>query len=356
MKTQPYVQLSPENAAKLIANSLPNEIEKNISKLTFEQIGAAIQELNEHTASDWQEKIQAAIAGLNQRPQLESAGKHLTLPQLIALIDSVLKVDNKHHWKLSPLLVGMPHANFLEFMMHARDEQLQIFKDEGVTEPVQHHLTTLSHDMTWKIMDEGQKIAAFEKSLEILDTSLLNHSDIDQLHRTIDKHTAFFQQLYAISVKALSIAWNTPRIDLIESLNKVKDGCQKYIIYLTGEPQKTAGLHEKITQRLFEIYGNPADTKNPESLQDSEPAFEALVKFSIWYLRDYWELGLLPQVKNIKELDLENHPEQEHAKQREKLFAEARNHLEKIGLATVADLKKNLIFSRKTLQEYIQSR
>ena len=93
-------------------------------------------------------------------------------------------------------------------------------------------------------------------------------------------------------------------------------------------------------------------------MKDDEPAVEGLVKFSVWYLKDYWELGLLPGVEKQADLDIdmEKHTEAERAEYREKLFTLARDTLDQVGLSTVGDLKNAFIFSKQTLQEYINQK
>ena len=81
-----------------------------------------------------------------------------------------------------------------------------------------------------------------------------------------------------------------------------------------------------------------------EALHDEDPACDALVKFSVWYLQDYFELGLLPEVTNEAELDRDPQRYRELARQR----------LHRLGLKTVGDLKRAGIFSRATLAEHVK--
>jgi hypothetical protein len=89
-------------------------------------------------------------------------------------------------------------------------------------------------------------------------------------------------------------------------------------------------------------------------MKDNTPALEALVKFNVWYIKDYREVGLLPQLDATHIPTL--FPEQEDLKHREQLFKIAESNLEKIGLHTLADLKTERIYSKKALIEYIKKR
>src|SRR5262249_20909592 len=101
-------------------------------------------------------------------------------------------------------------------------------------------------------------------------------------------------------------------------------------------------------------YGAPNDAS---SVNDDEPALEALVKLSLWYPQDYWQVGLLPQVTDpqLFEREGEISPEQRQALL-ERLLEMARANLEKVGLHTAKDLKLAGICSQATLQEYLEGR
>ena len=205
-----------------------------------------------------------------------------------------------------------------------------------------------------------EEIDSFDQRLDLIKVEELSRIAILELNKQIDKFSIDFNALHERANKALAIAWNTNRLDLIESFSKVKDSCQKYTAYGIGEPKTlraaATGLYGKLDQSLFAVFGDPKDPSDLEALKETEPAMEALVKFSVWYLKDYWEMGLLPSVTNQEDLDLnmEQHTETERAAYREKLFNEVKKNLQKIGLFSVSDLKKAHIFSKKTLHEYIE--
>ncbi len=359
MKAPDFQKCTLESALQYVKNAHPDDIESNIANMTIEQISNVIININEKNDDKWREKTKAIILGLNKRPQLEAAGKTISVKQTLELINNILQIEDKHHWKLSPLLVGLPHETFSEIILQATDNQLHIFQHEGVTEPVQHHLTTLTHEMTRIIEKMELEIDTSDMEIENIDPSNLGRDDVFEYIHKIDTFGSTFQRLFFQTNQALSIAWNTKRLDVIENLNKIKDSCQKYSIYGLGCPRSpnavATGLYAKLENKLFLIFGDPENPSDFEALNDDEPAIEALIKLSVWYLKDYWKIGLLPSVKNISELDvdMEKHSESERAKHREKLFAEAKNNLKALGLSTLNDLKDNYIFSRLTLEEYI---
>lgn len=306
------------------------------------------------------EKLKAIIRALNQRPELETIGNSLNTQQFITLVESVLELNDKNHWKLSPLLVGMSHETFYDAFSKLKEKDLAVFKVESVTEPVQHHLTMISHKMNGEIEHIVKELSAFEKSIVDSDPQKLLMNDVQALIEQIEHFSQKLLNLIDISKKALSIAWNTHRVDLIETFNRIKDSCQKLTLLGIGKPstlsEPRTGLYDKLYQHLFQIYGDPLNNTDPETLLDTEPAMEALVKFSIWYLKDYWEIGLLPTVKHLEDLDVEHSSEQERIQFRENLFNQAKENLSKIGLNTVLDLKTHFIFSKGTLQEFIREK
>lgn len=349
-----------EEFSVFISKISPNELELVISSMSNEQLKLTFQQMNKNLDPKWKLKTRSAILGLNNRPQLEIAASALSVDQMIELIDKTLQVEDKHHWKLSPLLVGLSFEVFKQLLLQASDFQLQVLQHEGVTEPVQHRLTILSHEMSNQIKEIERELDLLDEEIEQLDINTLSREDVFELQHRFEIYAKFFENKIQCANKALAIAWNTNRLDLIESLNKIKDSCQKYNLYGIGQPHSqessATGLYKKLEGKLFSVYGKPDENMDREALYDSEPAIEALVKFSLWYLRDYWEIGLLPTICNVEDLDvdLQKYSETERVLHREKLFKEAKENLEKIGLKTVLDLKNAYIFSKKTLQGYIQ--
>lgn len=362
MKVPNFPSCTVEEVIAFANQGSSSQIESNISKMSHEQIIACVQAVDQLRDKDWKAKLKAIALGLNERPDLEAVGSVLSTDQFIELINSCLQVEDKHHWKLSPLLVGMNNESFSTILDHLNDDQLQVFKDEGVTEPVQHQLTTLSHQMEREIEKGENGIDLLYERVDRFNPEEIGLYDVREVIKEIELFQEFFELLYSKSNKALAIAWNTKRLDLIESLNKVKDACHKFVLYGLGARanghETSSGLYHLLEEKLFEIYGNSLDPNDTEAVRDQEPAVEGLVKLSIWYLRDYWDIGLLPEVadKESLDLDLEKHSETERVKYREELFSKAQTNLATIGFTTVKDLKTHYIFSKKSLQEYIQEK
>jgi len=335
----------------------PDEFRSKCTLLDTDEIPFVFQEIRTSPSM-----VLALVSGLQERPQLESLGKEITSDRLLDLFDTCLALDHKEHWKLSPLLVGVPHGIFLELLMSASEEQISMLKHESVAKPVQHHLTTLTHDMRNRIEDVTHQLNRLESHIVTVDVEEISRREIAELSLQIEDTGYLYEEIIEILNRILAIVWSTNRTDLIEMLTIEKESCQRILAKGVGHPKKgnrhPTGLFSLLNEKLNSVYGNPLDMEDIEALNGNEPASEALVKLSVWYLRDYWDLGLLPQIKKLENLDLDMqfHTEEERKEYRENLFQEVENNLERIGLSTVKDFKKNMIYSKKILQKFIKEK
>lgn len=338
------------------------EILEEIPLLDVPKLKLLIEQARTCEKKRGQKLAEAAVVKTEDRKKLAEIADAFSSSQLLNLLSTVLMIDNPHHKKLYPLLVGTDSKHFSEILELANDTQLHILQHEGVSEPVQHHLSTLAHAMMQRIEVLCDEIDLFDQKLNQLSVNEICREDALELRYQITLFSEFFDYNFTLANRALAIAWNTDRLDLIEQFNKVKDYCNKYNCYGIGsedlEKGIATGLFQKLEQQLFSLYGNRDLTNDPDALSDNDPAVEALAKLGIWYLADYWKLGLLPLIEKEEDLDLDlsKHSETERAKYREKLFSTVHDHLKLQNLETVRDLKKACIFSRKSLEEYFTNR
>ncbi len=253
----------------------------------------------------------------------------------------------------------MPREVFLDVLLLIDRELLAILQQEGGTEPLQHQLNIFVHEVTYYLEVLTQKLRQLEIAIDAINPKALTHKDIEEVHHQINIFAKSITDTITQISSALALAWNSNREDLIDALSFQKECWQKYDTLVIGTPRfetgPASGLYARLEDRLNTIFCNPEDPNDMEALHDDEPAIEALVKFSIWYLHDYWEIGLLPKIKSAKELDLDQkkHSDRERSDYRGALFSEAQKNLEQFGLKTVRDLKDSQIFSREMLQEFI---
>jgi len=132
--------------------------------------------------------------------------------------------------------------------------------------------------------------------------------------------------------------------------------CQKALILVVGQPrtptEPPTGMYEFLERHLKEVFGHPSD---PDVLKDEDSPLEALGKFSIWHLEDYWDAGLLPKIANKEGLHLDplEFSEETCENHRRKLLLEVQNNLETLGLTNVGAFKAAGLWSPKLFKEYV---
>lgn len=357
-----YVDLStakPMEIAEMFIDMSNEEIRLATAQLTPEQLSAAISHLNEKTTPYWKGKTRAIILGLSNPEQLEIAGRYLSVPQILDFFESNLLIREDNFNKLLAILVGISHQTFGQLLSEISDYQLQVLLQTSFSEPLQHQLTVFSHEMNNKYLILSEALNKIYRDIENISMENIGRNELIDLKNRINDISLEFSSGLEKMKNALKIAWNTHRSDLIESLNAIKDKYFHTLYNFIGHPetaQGATGLYELLNAHINSVFGNPYDLNDPESLSNGEPSIEALVKFSIWYLKDYWEIGLLPHIKSEDELELDSisHNEQERVEYRDKLFSEVQTNLEKLHLNTLWDLKKAHIYSKKALSEFIQ--
>jgi hypothetical protein len=266
--------------------------------------------------------------------------------------------NNLPHWKLAPILVGTAPALFSHLIYNASPADLNLLKQEVFTEALQHHLTLMTHEIVQQIPELSLQMDSLEQEITQLNLDDISSSQIASLTSRIEQTAKNFQSSLEKINKLQLLIWNTDRLDLIEKLSTSKEIAQKIILSKVGYPKtdtvSSTGLFAYLEAKLSRVFEGFKSEQNIETLQDDEPSMEALVKFSLWYLKDYWDIGLLPRIKRPADLDQQSDElSREHPNSRENLYHEVHANLAKIDLKTVGDLKLHKIFSKATLIEYI---
>lgn len=341
------------------ANQWPIEKWRDIiPKLSPDQIALILPLATpEQDLISWKDKTHAVIEILKTPQQLEAVGRAVSFEQIYEILSWITENRDLNQVKLFPLFVGISQELFFMLLMQASSAQQLLLKQESISEPIQHHLTLLTHALSTTSESQNQTFSNLEMQLESLNLAIMTPEQISEQENVIEflRETCLNTQL--VSSKALAIAWNSNRTDLIEKLSSIKEQSQKLSNLAIGHPKlqdfPATGLYAILENRLNSVFND----ENNIPLSEDEPALEALVKFSIWYINDYWEVGLLPQISTTEKLQLnsESVTEQEQIDYRKDLFAIVEKNLEKIGLLTLKDLKKNKIYSKAALKNFIQS-
>lgn len=293
----------------------------------------------------------------NENSSLEILGKALTPQEFIDIL-AHLESNNLPTSKLASLLVGLPSGVFAEALFSAPQKILAPLKGEGLMEPLEHHLTLFTHECMNRVQKCQEQTDALYEEINRLDIQRISSEIFDTFQTKFQIIIgAYYSILEAIN-KGLSIIWNAGRIDLIEKLMTLKETIHFELkMPLKGESRQTAGmLPLYLEERLGKVYASANDSFSVQ-LQDDDLASDGLAKLSVWYLKDYWELGLLPSIKNIEVIDKTHSEANEKANlhQQQELYNLVQSNLKRIGIHTVGDLKKARIYSKEALKKYIAS-
>lgn len=340
----------------------PAQFQEEISKLTLEQFPIVLANLNHDKDLRWQQKIRAILIGLEKNEQLEALGKAMTLPQALEILKATGELDSVYHLKLLPIMVGLPHRVFEEIALTATNEQLLVLKHEAITEPIQHHLTVLLHEWAKNIEAHSTILHSLLKEISNFELKDITKTSLDGIKSMLASVSDFYSTMVDKINKALAIAWNTNRSDLIEKFTALKDSSLKYNSVVIGSPKTndtpSTGMYALLDKRLDSVYsngeGNSQDIK--DTLDDDDPAIEGLSKLGLWYLQDYWSIGLLPGIEKIELLQEEDVPEtdKEAIRLKERLYFLTVESLQNLGLVKIKDLKEKGIFSKSMLIDFIR--
>lgn len=329
----------------------------NILNVSRDQMARIIPLINSTNDPDsWKDKIHIVVTTFNTLEQLESFSRASSFEQIYEAISWIIDNKDKNQAKFYPLFVGMSHENFLMLLLHGSGDHVAVLKQESISEPVQHHLTLLTHTLTSALEIQNQLFNNLERQIGALDKTSIDSDLIDNLNAGIQALLNSCKGTELVTSKALLLAWNSNRSDLIEKLSQIKEHAQKLEKLGVGQPKSSDALSTGLYTLIDKALDNVFRDEQGEVIDDNEPALEALVQFSIWYIKDYWEVGLLPHINDAQELELDysSATEAEQIKHRTVLFETVKNNLEKIGLKTLKDLKENQIYSKAALEIYIK--
>lgn len=300
------------------------------------------------------------ILKTRSKAELEELGGSLNLEQIHKILDFIHQKDKETVEKLMPLLVGMSSNTFYGLLSEITQTELELLKEIGPTEALQHKLTLFLHD--WKLnLDKFSTIfEEIKKEIEDLSLENLHKKEIFSIKGKIDTLGDQIEDGVHTLNNALLIAWNTKRVDLIENLSHLKDQFLRLNASYVGNPkyndQVSSGLYKILEEKLDQVYSLKESKEKLLLLSGNVPAIEALATLGIFYLEDYWKLGLFSEIPTLKELRqiLRKKNHEEKSLFLEELMDKAEKKLKTLGLTNVDSLKEANIFSKNMLSEYIQ--
>lgn len=339
---------SPEAYAHLVAQSTPEQFNEALPHFSLPELAdcfVLLQQNKESVQGD--EKLKHLFQYLCSEKKLRPLGENLTLEKFLSILNFLTHHSSVQE-RLSDILVGLQPQVFSSALLFFQTEQLALFKDDRLLEPLQYHLTQFVHEGEALYRKINDQIEQFEENLRFVKPEELTEDTLHELIIPIDAYRTQLLQILEKVSTALSIAWNTDRIDLIEKLSNMNEKLQHQLTHIVGHPASenfpSSGLYLELKNSLSMIYDS--------SLQDDDASVEGLTRLSIWHLKDYWALGLLPEIHQLE--DLEVSPNQEGMEPHH-LFSDVQKRLEQLKIGTVGDLKRENIFSKPLLKNYIEA-
>lgn len=320
-----------------------------MEKKRSKQLSPLLQAATSHRhPADWREKLRSLVETTSSRSALETLGEELNVEQTLELIDWALEKDTSAAREaIGALFAKLKQSIFCNVLLETTPSQLDFLKRDSSVETIQHHLSQLSHELKERFVLFCDKVVHESGRLDTLDLSQLRSEDIDILHHSLDEIAKEGRDIIHLTSVALALAWNTNRTDIIQELSHTKELCEQCLIRDVGNPTieeaQSSGLWHVLKAKLDSVFSDMDTQGSLTLMKDSDFALEALVKFSVWHIRDYCEVGLIPHAdKDIP------------AERRDNLFALAERNLSKLGLKTLLDLKREKIYSKRALMEFIQ--
>jgi len=322
----------------------------NIDSLSCEEIKELVTSLVNDP--ECKEKTKEVFSAISDHDRLEVVGEATSVIQMICILDTFSCGEQYHHPKLSPVIVGLRPKIFAELLTVVDDHQMEVLKHEAMAEPIQYQLSHLFEVMSQEETSFTRELQALKRQISTLEVSTLTTTQLRKLTNDLADASKNIDDALRKIDRALILAWNTDRPDLVDNFTQLKEYYHNDNRIGLGHPaanqRPASGLYATLDSQLTEVYGNDDDDK---------PTIEALAKLSIWYLKDYWDIGLLRSISDDEKKLLSGSEEDPNTReQREHLRQKALEALAQRGLSCVGDFKKAKIFSKPMLAELIQKR
>lgn len=296
------------------------------------------------------EKLDLLLKLFENTQQLESLGAILSARQFVQVL-SVLIERNDFQKSLPHLLAGLPESSFSSSLNYLDAAHLDLLKHKSLLEPLQYHLMQVVHEGESLFEKCAMEIEKYQIGLKDIQVQDLSCEDLQQMINLIDEIRIPLLDYLERTNAALSIAWGTEQVDLIEKLSTIHERVHnllaQYVGHRSSDLLPRTGLYRELHTALSNIF----DT----ALKDEDRSVEGLTRLRIWHLQDYWDLGLLPQISNPRELDLDSDKTADKLNpfNHSLLFSQIQKQLELLKIGTIGDLKRENLFSKSLLRAYI---
>lgn len=341
-----------EEIREIILRFGPSQIEKFAEKMTPAQVQLAFLTLIDPSQTGWSEKLNSLFNGIKEIRLLEAIGRSINLNQLLEILDFAAR-DKNQAWKLFPIFVTIPHPLFSQMLFEMPETRKKQLQNLCSSEPIQHHLLLYIHEL--KSIYEDYQNEYLQKLNEIrqLEGFDLMPEELNAMQSALGEFREKVNMTICKIENALSLAWSASSGDLIEMLSEERERFERFLFNIIGHPHhqltSASGIYRLFEEQLAMVFCKNGEEY--ETLKDSEPAIEALTRLNLWYMEDYWRMGLLPQESDPAKLALPLLSSEPGLLEKYRHLVE--QNLRQIGLKTVKDFKRHHLVSKPILANYI---
>ncbi len=342
---------SPDGLRFFLSSSSVDQFQEILPQLPLSELAQSFTLLQAQPAIEAKKKLKSLFEFIDSPAILEVIGKNFSVSSFLSFLD-FLTQHPSHQNRLKFILIGLHSLIFSQALHVLQKSHLYLLQQEGLLEPLQYQLTQFAHEGESLEQGINQSVQQFKQDLVSTQSEELTQDRLQKLTQHIDGLRNQILDYLERASAALAIVWHTDRIDLIEKLSSIHERIQYQLMHVIGHSAfdhlTATGLYSILEQTLSSIFDS--------ALKDEDAAIEGLTRLSIWHLKDYWELGLLPSISHIQELDLnpKKHHEKEGWDHQQHLIALVQQQLEHLGIGTVKNLKQAHLYSRSLLKDYIE--
>lgn len=347
---------------------MKDEIDR-LAAMGAEMLGRAVLEVEAETLTalmpkidagaddEWKAKTMAVVEALEDRELLEAVAQGMGTHQagLVLMVEG----QTNSHPLLSPLWVGLRPEVFDVLISTASVKQLQIMQHEAAYEPLQSRLLDLAERHREREQSFDKEIRQLAQEITGITNNSLTQAMLQDIRDGLENLRERIDEASHKLDKALAIAWNSDRADLVDTYTTLKERFHRDAVYGVGfplnGPEAASGLYAELQNKLERPFMVSHDPEENGFLEGNAPGAEALARLSVWYLKDYWEIGLLPGLtdKDVAEIQAIRRLSDEETVHRETMRQQALGRLADIGLTTVKDFRDKEIFSKQMLIDYV---
>jgi hypothetical protein len=382
---------SSDALLNFLASSSAIQFQNLLPQFSFFELAQIFTLLQTQPIIEAKEKLKSLFQFIDSPYTLENIGKKFSASSFLSFLDFLTQYPSYRN-QLNFILIGLHPSIFSQALHLFQERHLYLLQQEGLLEPLQYQLTQFVHEgeSLGQIID--QSVQHFKHELTSIRFEELTSDRFQGLTKHIDNLRNHLLDYLERASAALAIVWHTDRVDLIEKLSSIHEAIQHQLTHFIGHPafdhlhlprsnrplfqedagassrNHAAGVPQPIEQAANWIEGGIAATGLyallehtlsgifDSALKDDDAAIEGMTRLSIWHLQDYWEMGLLPSIQHLQELNLnpQKYSEQERWNHQHYLMSLVQQQLERLGIGTVGSLKQAHLYSKSLLKDYIE--